>query len=102
MSTASAWSVALLGMEGTLVEVEAAIGGGLPRTVLVGLPDTALYEARDRCRGLRALAHPGPVRRPARWTTQCDAAPRRWPPRSQRRSPGHSASRPSAGLRESD
>jgi hypothetical protein len=28
------------GMEGTLVEVEAAIGGGLPRTVLVGLPDT--------------------------------------------------------------
>ena len=27
MSTASAWSVALLGMEGTLVEVEAAIGG---------------------------------------------------------------------------
>ena len=27
----------------------AAIGGGLPKTVLVGLPDTALYEARDRC-----------------------------------------------------
>ncbi|MFC6357662.1 YifB family Mg chelatase-like AAA ATPase [Luteococcus peritonei] len=36
-------------MEGTMVEVEAAIGGGLPKTVLVGLPDTALYEARDRC-----------------------------------------------------
>lgn len=49
MSAASAWSVALVGMEGTMVEVEAAIGGGLPRTVLVGLPDTALYEARDRC-----------------------------------------------------
>lgn len=46
----SAWSVALLGTDGTPVEVEAAIGGGLPRTVLVGLPDTALYEARDRCR----------------------------------------------------
>ncbi len=56
MSTASAWSVALLGMEGTLVEVEAAIGGGLPRTVLVGLPDTALYEARDRCRAAVAGA----------------------------------------------
>lgn len=47
---ASAWSVALLGLEGQIVEVEADIGGGLPRTVLVGLPDTALYEARDRCR----------------------------------------------------
>ena len=56
MSTASAWSVALLGMEGTLIEVEAAIGGGLPRTVLVGLPDAALYEARDRCRAAVAGA----------------------------------------------
>lgn len=50
MSGASAWSVALVGMEGAMVEVEAATGGGLPRTVLVGLPDAALYEARDRCR----------------------------------------------------
>lgn len=50
MSIASAWSIALVGMEGTLVEVEAAISSGLPRTVLVGLPDAALHEARDRCR----------------------------------------------------
>lgn len=50
MTTTSAWSVALIGMEGALIEVEAALGAGLPRTVLVGLPDTALYEARDRCR----------------------------------------------------
>lgn len=49
MSSASAWSVALVGMQPTLVEVEAAIGNGLPKTVLVGLPDAALYEARDRC-----------------------------------------------------
>ena len=56
MSTASAWSVALLGMDGVLVEVEAAIGSGLPRTVLVGLPDAALYEARDRCRAAVAGA----------------------------------------------
>ena len=47
---ASAWSVALVGLDGQIVEVEADIGGGLPRTVLVGLPDTALYEARDRCK----------------------------------------------------
>lgn len=56
MNTASAWAVALIGMRGTLVEVEAAIGAGLPRTVLVGLPDAALYEARDRCRAAVAGA----------------------------------------------
>lgn len=50
MSSASAFSVALAGLEGTLVEVEAATGGGLPRVVMVGLPDTALYQARDRCK----------------------------------------------------
>lgn len=50
MTTGRTWSVALTGLVGQMVEVEAAIGGGLPRTVLVGLPDTALYEARDRCR----------------------------------------------------
>lgn len=43
-------SVALVGLDGRVVQVESAIGGGLPRTVLVGLPDAALYQARDRCR----------------------------------------------------
>ena len=50
MRVARAWSVALIGMEGAMVEVEATIGSGLPKTILVGLPDTSLYEARDRCR----------------------------------------------------
>ncbi|MFP5283012.1 MAG: YifB family Mg chelatase-like AAA ATPase [Actinomycetes bacterium] len=50
MALACAWSVALVGLEGRIVEVEADIGGGLPRTVLVGLPDASLYEARDRCK----------------------------------------------------
>ena len=50
MGMASAFSVALVGLEGRIVEVEADIGAGLPRTVLVGLADTALYEARDRCK----------------------------------------------------
>jgi len=56
MSIASAWSIALVGMEGTLVEVEAAISPGLPRTVLVGLPDAALHESRDRCRAALTAA----------------------------------------------
>src|SRR3954466_10114809 len=50
MASACAWSVALVGLEGRIVEVEADIGAGLPRTVLVGLADTALSEARDRCK----------------------------------------------------
>ncbi len=47
---ASVCSVALVGLEGQIVQVEADIGGGLPRTVLVGLPDAALYQSRDRCK----------------------------------------------------
>ena len=50
MTSASAYSVALIGLEGRIVQVEADIGSGLPRTVLVGLPDSALYQARDRCK----------------------------------------------------
>lgn len=50
MGLARSWSVALVGLDGRVVEVEADIGGGLPRTILVGLPDTSLYEARDRCK----------------------------------------------------
>lgn len=50
MGLACARSVALAGLDGRIVEVEADIGGGLPRTVLVGLPDAALHEAKDRCK----------------------------------------------------
>jgi predicted ATPase with chaperone activity len=50
VASACGWSVALVGLEGRIVEVEADIGAGLPRTVLVGLPDSALYQARDRCK----------------------------------------------------
>ena len=56
MTLASARSVALIGVAGTMVEVEAATASGLPRTILVGLPDTSLYEARDRCRAAVASA----------------------------------------------
>ena len=50
MSLARAWSVALLGVRGHLVRVEADISNGLPTTTLIGLPDAALAEARDRIR----------------------------------------------------
>lgn len=50
MVSAGTWSVALSGLEGHVVEVEAALAPGLPRTAIVGLPDTSLNEARDRVR----------------------------------------------------
>jgi magnesium chelatase family protein len=50
MALARTHSVALVGVEGHLIEVEADIAQGLPATILVGLPDTALREARDRIR----------------------------------------------------
>jgi magnesium chelatase family protein len=50
MATARAWSAALVGVKGYLVEVEADVSNGPPATVLAGLPDTALRETRDRVR----------------------------------------------------
>jgi magnesium chelatase family protein len=43
-------SVALIGITGHVVEVEVDIANGLVAMILVGLPDTALREARDRIR----------------------------------------------------
>ena len=48
MPLGRAHSVAVNGVDGVLVEIEADIGQGLPGTHLVGLPDTALNESRDR------------------------------------------------------
>ncbi|PPK64408.1 YifB family Mg chelatase-like AAA ATPase [Actinokineospora auranticolor] len=50
MVLARIWSVALFGVDGIPVEIEADIGGGRPRTQIVGLPDAALNEAKDRVR----------------------------------------------------
>jgi len=47
---AATHSVTLDGLSGRPIEVEVDIGGGLPQTVLVGLVDTMVNEARDRCR----------------------------------------------------
>jgi magnesium chelatase family protein len=50
MALARTYSVALVGVTAHVVEVEADIANGLPGMTLVGLPDTALREARDRIR----------------------------------------------------
>ena len=50
MALGRAFSVAVRGLEGKIVEIEADITSGLPGVHLVGLPDTALQESRDRVR----------------------------------------------------
>ena len=50
MSLARTHSIALVGVQGHPVEIEADIENGLVGLMLVGLPDTALREARDRIR----------------------------------------------------
>jgi magnesium chelatase family protein len=50
MALARAWCVALAGVQGTVVEVEADLADGLPNLIIVGLPDAALSESRDRVR----------------------------------------------------
>lgn len=54
MTLARTSAIALIGMTGAVVEVEADIAQGLPAIVLIGLPDTALAEARDRVRAAAA------------------------------------------------
>ena len=50
MALARTYAIALAGMQGHVVEIEADIENGLVALLLVGLPDTALREARDRIR----------------------------------------------------
>nr|WP_022916854.1 YifB family Mg chelatase-like AAA ATPase [Ruania albidiflava] len=50
LRAARALSVAVVGLEGLLVEVESALHQGLPGVQLIGLPDTAAAEARERVR----------------------------------------------------
>ena len=47
---AKVMSCAVVGLEGAIVEVEADISPGLPSFTIVGLPDTAVQEARERVR----------------------------------------------------
>ncbi len=57
MALAKSWSVGLTGLDGHLVEVEADLAQALPGFQIIGLPDAALNEAKDRVRA--AIANSG-------------------------------------------
>ena len=50
MTLARAKGVVVTGVEGLVVDIEAYLSQGLPGMAIVGLPDTAVGEARDRVR----------------------------------------------------
>ncbi len=57
MTVARAYSATVVGLDGVPVVVECAVGAGLPGFTLVGLPDAAVKESRERIRS--ALRHVG-------------------------------------------
>src|SRR3989338_4568984 len=46
--TAKVYSAALIGLDAAPVEVEVDILGGLPKTIIVGLPDAPVKEEKER------------------------------------------------------
>ena len=57
-------SCAVVGLEGAIVEVEADISPGLPSFTIVGLPDAAVQEAKERVRAaIRNSGFSFPMRR---------------------------------------
>ncbi len=58
------WSASIVGINAVKVGVEVDVSGGLPKIVVVGLPDTAIQESRERVKA--ALKNSGftfPVRK---------------------------------------
>jgi magnesium chelatase family protein len=47
---AKVFSCAVIGLEGAIIQVEVDISRGLPSFTIVGLPDTAVQESRERVR----------------------------------------------------
>ncbi len=57
MSLAIVYSRAQLGMDAPLVTVEVHLSNGLPAVSVVGLPETAVKESKDRVRGALLNSH---------------------------------------------
>lgn len=57
MAVQKIMTATLIGLDAALVEVEADVSNGLPTTIIVGLPDVAVQESRERVRS--AIKHSG-------------------------------------------
>jgi magnesium chelatase family protein len=58
------WSASIVGIDALKVGVEIDVSGGLPGIVVVGLPDTAVQESRERVKAaLRNAGYAFPIRK---------------------------------------
>ncbi|NEP19906.1 MAG: YifB family Mg chelatase-like AAA ATPase, partial [Leptolyngbya sp. SIO4C1] len=58
------WSASLIGIDAVKVGVEVDLSGGLPGVVVVGLPDAAVQESRERVKAaLKNAGFPFPMRK---------------------------------------
>lgn len=58
------WSASIVGIEAIKVGVEVDISGGLPKTIVVGLPDAAIQESKERVKAtLKNCGYGFPMRR---------------------------------------
>jgi magnesium chelatase family protein len=61
---ARVWSAAIVGIDAVKVGVEVDLSGGLPAMVVVGLPDTAVQESRERTKAaIKNSGFPFPMRK---------------------------------------
>jgi magnesium chelatase family protein len=61
---ARVWSASLVGIDAVKVGVEVDVAGGLPGIVVVGLPDTAVQESRERVKAaLKNAGYTVPMRK---------------------------------------
>lgn len=61
---ARVWSTALIGIDAVKVGVEVDVAGGLPGIVVVGLPDAAVQESKERVKAaLKNAGYAFPMRR---------------------------------------
>ena len=57
MSLSTVYTRAQVGIESPLVQAEVHLSGGLPSLSLVGLPETAVKESKDRVRSAILNSH---------------------------------------------
>jgi magnesium chelatase family protein len=61
---ARVWSASIVGIDALKVGVEIDVSGGLPGIVVVGLPDTAVQESRERVKAaLKNAGYAFPLRK---------------------------------------
>ena len=92
-------TVAYLGLEARAVEVQVQLSSGVPKFTIVGLPDKAVAESRERVRAALASIGLALVLKTSMWAKRHYVRLKRWQPRA-----GHFADRalrrPSARRRE--